>query len=112
MGHRRIEAKFWWMELKIGVILSCFQGDEGLLIFHLQLPIYTKENLLVLHEYRHAFKDSFLLVDSSYTSGYKKTNKLKKSDGSRSPFFAKFNRDLSKDDFSSNLEINYNQIFH
>ena len=39
--------------------------------------IYTKENLLVLHEYRHAFKDSFLLVDSSYTSGYKKTNKLK-----------------------------------
>ena len=23
--------------------------------------IYTKENLLVLHEYRHAFKDSFLL---------------------------------------------------
>ena len=34
--------------------------------------IYTKENLLVLHEYRHAFKDSFLLVDSSYTSGYKK----------------------------------------
>ena len=72
--------------------------------------IYTKENLLVLHEYRHAFKDSFLLVDSSYTSGYKKTDKLKKSDGSRSHFFAKFNRDLSKDDYSSNLEINYQHV--
>ena len=45
--------------------------------------------MLVLHEYRHAFKDSFLLVDSGYTKGYKKTNKHKKSDGSRSHFFAK-----------------------
>ena len=72
--------------------------------------IYTKENLLVLHEYRHAFKDSFLLVDSGYTSGYKKTDKFKKSDGSRSHFFAKFNRDLSREDFSSNLEINYQHV--
>jgi len=56
--------------------------------------IYTKENLLVLHEYRHAFEKSFLLVDSSYTPGYKKTNKFKKSDGSRSHLFAKFNQDL------------------
>ena len=72
--------------------------------------IYAKENLLVLHEYRHAFKDSFLILDSGYTKGYKKTNKFKKSDGARSHFFAKFNRDLSRDDFSSNLEINYQQV--
>ena len=72
--------------------------------------IYAKENLLILHEYRHAFKDSFLIVDSGYTRGYKKTDRFKKSDGSRSHFFAKFNRDLSKDDFSSNLEINYQQV--
>ena len=72
--------------------------------------IYTKENLLVLHEYRHAFKDSFLLVDSSYTAGYKKTDKLKKSDGSRSHFFAKFNKDLSSEDFSSSLELNYEHV--
>ena len=72
--------------------------------------IYTKENLLVLHEYRHAFKDSFLLVDSGYTKGYKKTDKLKKSKGSRSHLFVKYNHDLSKDDFSSNLEINFQQV--
>ena len=72
--------------------------------------IYTKENLLVLHEYRHAFKDSFLLVDSGYTKGYKKTDKLKKSKGSRSHLFAKYNHDLSKDNFSSNLEINFQQV--
>ena len=72
--------------------------------------IYSKENLLVLHEYRHAFKDSFLLVDSSYTRGYKKTDKLKKSEGSRSHLFAKFNKDFSSKDFSSNLEINYQHV--
>ena len=72
--------------------------------------IYTKENLLVLHEYRHAFKDSFLLVDSGYTKGYKKTDKLKKSEGSRSHLFVKYNHDLSKDDFSSNLEINFQKV--
>ena len=72
--------------------------------------IYTKENLLVLHEYRHAFEDSFLLVDSSYTKGYKKTDKLKKSDGSRSHLFAKFNKDLSSDDYSSNLEISLQNV--
>ena len=42
--------------------------------------IYTKENLLVLHEYRHAFDNSYLVVDSSYTKGYKKTDRIKKSD--------------------------------
>ena len=72
--------------------------------------IYAKENLLVLHEYRHAFKDSFLLVDSGYTKGYKKTDSLKKSRGSRSHLFAKFNKGFSQLDYSSNLEINFQHV--
>ncbi len=72
--------------------------------------IYAKENLLVLNEYRHAFKNSFLIVDSSYTKGYKETDKFKKTDGARSHLFAKFNHDLSKEDFSSNLEINFQRV--
>ena len=72
--------------------------------------VYTKENFLVLNEYRHAFEKSFLSVDSSYTRGYKKTDKLKKSDGSRSHLFAKYNHDLSGKDFSSNLEVNFQHV--
>ncbi len=72
--------------------------------------IYTKENLLVLNEYRHAFENSFLTVDFGYTKGYKNTDKIKKSAGSRSHLFAKYNHDFSKKDFSSNLEINFQQV--
>ena len=72
--------------------------------------IYTEENLLVLHEYRHAFENSFLIVDSSYTRGYKETDKHIRTDGSRSHLFARFNRDLSKEDSSSNLEVNFQHV--
>ena len=72
--------------------------------------IYAKENLLVLHEYRHAFENSYLVVDSSYTKGYKKTDKLKKSDGSRSHIFSKFTRDWSKENYLSNLEVNLQHV--
>ena len=72
--------------------------------------IYTKENLLVLHEYRHAFDNSYLVVDSSYTKGYKKTDKIKKSEGSRSHFFSRFTYDWSKQEYSSNLEINLQHV--
>jgi len=72
--------------------------------------IYAKENLLVLHEYRHAFKNSYLLVDSSYNKGYKETDKLAKSDGSRSHIFSRFAYDWSKGDYSSNLEINLQHV--
>ena len=64
----------------------------------------------MLNEYRHAFENSFLTVDSSYNKGYKKTDKLKKSDGSRSHLFAKYNHDLSGEDFSSNLEVNFQHV--
>ena len=72
--------------------------------------IYTKENLLVLHEYRHAFENSYLFVDSSYTKGYKKTDKVKKSEGSRSHFFSRFTYDWSKEEYSSNLEVNLQHV--
>ena len=72
--------------------------------------IYTKENLLVLHEYRHAFDNSYLVVDSSYTKGYKKTDRIKKSEGSRSHFFSRFTYDWSKEEYSSNLEVNLQHV--
>tara|TARA_B100000579_G_scaffold391656_1_gene367033 strand:+ start:1204 stop:3558 length:2355 start_codon:yes stop_codon:yes gene_type:complete len=72
--------------------------------------IYSKENLLVLHEYRQAFKNSYLVVDSSYTQGYKKTNRVSKTDGSRSHFFSRFTYDLSEENYSSNLEINMQHV--
>ena len=72
--------------------------------------IYTEENILVLNEYRHAFQNSFLTVDSGYTKGYKKTDKIKRSAGARSHFFAKYFHNLSKKNFSSNLEVNFQQV--
>ena len=61
----------------------------------------------MLNEYRHAFENSFLIVDPGYTKGYKKTDKLKKSDGSESHLFAN-NHDLSGKDFFFNLEKIFN----
>jgi len=72
--------------------------------------IYSNENLLVMNEYRKAYKNSFLLVDSSYTKGYKSTDRFSKTDGARSHFFSKFIYDLSKSNYSSNLEINFQQV--
>ena len=34
--------------------------------------LYANENILIMNEYRQAFENSFLIVDSSYTEGYKK----------------------------------------
>ena len=39
--------------------------------------VYAKENVLLLNEYRQAFKNGFLTLDTSFTEGYKKTDKLK-----------------------------------
>ena len=72
--------------------------------------IYNRENLLVLHEYRQAFDKSYLVVDSSYNKGYRKTDKFTKTDGSRSHVFSKFTTDLSKGDYSSNLELNFQHV--
>ena len=65
--------------------------------------IYAKENVLFLNEYRQAFKNSFLTLDTSYTAGYKETNTTKKTDGSRSHVFAELDLDLSENSDYENL---------
>ena len=67
--------------------------------------IYTKENILLLNEYRQAYKNGFLTLDSSYTQGYKDTD-LVKTKGSRNHIFAELDLDLAKDKlYDSNLSI-------
>jgi len=58
--------------------------------------IYANENILILNEYRQAFRNGFLTLDTSYTEGYKQTSS-KKTDGSRSHVFGELDFDLSKD---------------
>jgi len=58
--------------------------------------LYAKENILFLNEYRQAFRNGFLILDTSYTQGYKETNK-KKTKGSRNHLFAELDLDLSED---------------
>ena len=72
--------------------------------------LYANENILLMNEYRQAFNNSFLIVDSSYTQGYKKNSNIKLP-GSRSHFFSKFNLDLVKDDeYFNDLEINIQRV--
>ena len=60
--------------------------------------IYTKENVLFLNEYRQAFRNGFLTLDTGYTEGYKNTSKTK-TDGSRNHIFA--NLDFNFDENES-----------
>ena len=65
--------------------------------------------MIIFNEYRQAFKNSNLIVDTSYTEGYKKTDNIKLP-GSRSHFFAKYSADFSDDDYFSDLEINIQKV--
>ena len=67
--------------------------------------IYAKENILFLNEYRQAFRNGFLTLDTSYTEGYKNTNSIK-THGSRNHIFAELDFNLSdSDDYESNLSF-------
>ena len=67
--------------------------------------IYTKENMLFLNEYRHAFRNGFLTLDTSYNEGYKETS-LTKTNGSRNHIFGELDLNLSKDlTYESNLSF-------
>ena len=67
--------------------------------------IYAKENLLFLNEYRQAFENAFLTLDTSYTDGYKKTSQTK-TDGSRNHIFAKLDINLGEEKpYESNLSF-------
>ena len=56
---------------------------------------YTNENILLLNEYRQAYKNAFLTLDTSYTQGYKKTSSTK-TKGSRSHVFVELDIDLAQ----------------
>ena len=72
--------------------------------------IYAGENILLKNEYRQAFRNSFLIVDSSYTKGYKETTE-KKTSGSRNHIFANFTHSFSEEENSySDLEVNLEHI--
>ena len=67
--------------------------------------IYTKENVLFLNEYRQAFRNGFLTLDTSYTEGYKNTSSTK-TGGSRNHIFADFNLNFNQDEsYQSNLHL-------
>jgi len=72
--------------------------------------LYAKENILLLNEYRQAFYGADLIVDTSYTKGYKK-NSDKKLPGSRSHFFAKYIQNFADtDEYFNDLEINIQRV--
>ena len=71
---------------------------------------YFDQNPLLLAEYRQDFANSFLIVDSGYTQGYKETNN-KKSAGGRAHFFSNFNMSLvDEQEKKSNIEINLEKV--
>ena len=59
--------------------------------------IYTKENALFLNEYRQAFRNGFLTLDTSYNKGYNDSSSTKTS-GSRNHIFANLDFNFEKDD--------------
>jgi len=71
--------------------------------------IYTKENPLFLSEYRQAFRNGFLTLDTSYHEGYNNTS-LTKTSGSRNHIFANLDFNLKENESSkSNLSFKIQQ---
>jgi len=67
--------------------------------------VYAKENVLFLNEYRQAFKNGFLTLDTSYTEGYKNTSDTK-TDGSRNHIFANLDLNFGENEsYESNLFV-------
>ena len=72
--------------------------------------LYTNEKPLLLAEYRQDFRNSFLIVDSGYTQGYKKKENTKTS-GGRAHFFSKFNMNfLKQNEKNSDLEVSLQKV--
>ena len=66
---------------------------------------YANENALFLNEYRQAFRDGFLTLDTSYTAGYRNTSATKTT-GSRNHIFANLDFNLNRDEsYESNLSF-------
>ena len=68
--------------------------------------VYLNENPIILAEYRQDFKNSYIIIDTSISQGYKNTS-AKKTSGNRSHFFSTFNKILiDEKDKSSDLSVN------
>jgi len=68
---------------------------------------YDNENLLFLNEYRQAFNNGFLTLDTGFTEGYKNTSKTKSS-GSQNHIFADLDLNLNQDEsYESNLSVKF-----
>jgi len=71
---------------------------------------YTNHKSLFLTEYRQAFENGFLHLDTSYTQGYKTANEQRTS-GSRNHIFGKFDWNFSKDpSYKSRFSINVEKV--
>ena len=67
--------------------------------------IYSNENNVFMNEYRQAFKNGFLTLDTSYTKGYKNITSSK-TDGSRNHVFAKIDFNFNEDEsYESSLDL-------
>ena len=71
--------------------------------------VYFNENPLLLAEYRQDFKNSFLILDSGYSKGYKNKSSVKES-GTRKHFFADYKVDLFNNSNSSNLNLKVQHV--
>ena len=67
--------------------------------------IYSNENNVFMNEYRQAFKNGFLTLDTSYTKGYKNITSSK-TDGSRNHVFAEIDFNFNEDEsYESSLDL-------
>ena len=66
---------------------------------------YLNENYVFMNEYRQAFKNGFLTLDTSYTEGYKNLTTTKTA-GSRNHIFAQLDFNLNENEsYESNLSL-------
>ena len=66
---------------------------------------YANENPLFLNEYRQAYENGFLTLDTGYTEGYRNTSEFKTA-GSRNHLFANLDLNFDKDkSYDSNFTL-------
>ncbi len=87
--------------LGIGADLPYFWAINDDRDLTISSKLFASEHPLFIGEYRQAFKNSNLIVDSGYTQGYKNTSKTKKS-GNKSHFFTKFIKNFKGEQNSEN----------
>jgi len=72
--------------------------------------IYSKENVLFLNEYRQAFRNGFLTLDTSYTEGYKNTSSTK-TEGSRNHIFGDLNLNFNQNNLEFKIQRTSNDTY-